>query len=332
MLGRGFFPQYAASQWAVQGRLPMSLCLTHLQKGGPRSTFLLKHWRWTLICCSVPCWFCWWYPPWWWSGPGISIVCSGSNYSQMWDQKGTPPSSPCPDQVTRAASHPARLLQAFHLTLFFYSLGDVLAFSCFLPAATHAKKSLWGFSGLFLQVLDMGMFWGYGKVCACDQKGFLLCFVTKFLAFLKFFRQRGSKYFSNLKKIIFGDICISSPSHTWSQAQVCHSFILPAVMVPLGVAPEWPKPVVQKGPKTCQASASAHVLCGQKHGPESSHHSVPPVPVLPPSREQAQGTSPKPCTTLLQGRRRICQQLEWGDKTEFWGMLSTLDHSWQTSC
>lgn len=144
MLGRGFFPQYAASQWAVQGRLPMSLCLTHLQKGGPRSTFLLKHWRWTLICCSVPCWFCWWYPPWWWSGPGISIVCSGSNYSQMWDQKGTPPSSPCPDQVTRAASHPARLLQAFHLTLCFYSLGDVLAFSCFLPAATHAKKKLMG--------------------------------------------------------------------------------------------------------------------------------------------------------------------------------------------
>lgn len=63
-------------------------------------------------------------------------------------------------------------------------------------------------------------------------------------------------------------------------------------MVPLGAAPEWPKPVIQKGQRMPQASASAHVLCGQKHGPASSHRSLPPVPVLPPGRHRVRPQSP----------------------------------------
>lgn len=107
--------------------------------------------------------------------------------------------------------------------------------SCFLLLSSGClhRKNLWGLSGLFLQILAMGTFADYGKV-------------TKRVTFCVLLRS--SMHFSNalgngiqstsvtLKKKTqhFGDICLSSPSPTWSWAQVCCSLILPAVMVPWG--------------------------------------------------------------------------------------------------
>lgn len=148
--------------------------------------------------------------------------------------KRNPPLSPV---LVRALGLPVRLLQTSQLTHFFYSHGDVLAFFCSL-SATYLGKSLRGLSGLFLQLLAMGIFSDYGKVYACDQGSLLSCSVVKCLAFLKCCRQCSSKHFSNFIKKThhFGDISLSSPSPMWSQGQVCYSLIQPAVLVPLGTS------------------------------------------------------------------------------------------------
>lgn len=204
------------------------------------------------------------------------------------------PSSPCPGQVTRAARQPPRPRQGFRLTDFLYCFHDVLAFSCSHLVAARGKK----LTGLF-QLASVGFRHGnilrLWKSLYLWPRGSLCLFIVKFLAFFKCFWQWSSKYFSNLKK--FSLVTFVYLLH------LTHGVTLAAVLVLLGASPEWPKSVVQKMP---QASASAHVRCGQRHGPEPSHH-CPTCPGAVSQHRAGAGTAPKPHMTFLQGLGWTCQ-------------------------
>lgn len=127
------------------------------------------------------------------------------------------PSSPCPGQVTRAAHQPPRPLQAFHLTDFLYCFHDVLASSCSHLVAAHGKKLM----GLF-QLASAGF--RHGNILRLWKSLYLwlkrsLClFYCEVPCIPQMFLTVEFKVLQQLKKIFSGDICLSSPSHTWSHS------------------------------------------------------------------------------------------------------------------
>lgn len=189
-------------------------------RGGVRFIFLLKHWRCILTCSSLPCW---------WYSTQIMYLASMLRVKLFPDVKSkrTPPLAPV---LVRSLGLPVRLLQTFQLTHFFYSLGDVLAFFFCSLLAAYLGKRLWGLSGLFLQLWEH--FQTIAKFMPVTKR---VSFCVLFWSALHFSNALGNGVQVSLKKThYFGDISLSSPSPTWSQAQVCYSLILPAVMVLLG--------------------------------------------------------------------------------------------------
>lgn len=127
------------------------------------------------------------------------------------------PSRPCPGQFTRAARQPPRSLQAFHLTDFLYCFRGVLAFSCSHLVAAHGKKLTRLFQlvsagfrhGNILRLWKSLYLWPKGSLCLfyCEVP----C-IPQMLLTMEF------KVLQQLKKIFSSDVCLSSPSHTWSHS------------------------------------------------------------------------------------------------------------------